>query len=107
MKILSSLTGGLLALALASAAHAQTTMRITGSTAFRSNAINAVINIYDAGTVTYAYIDNAGGTATVNSATWAIFKGNVGGVSTTVKAHWTGSEGGMQTVAGAPTFTVS
>ena len=107
MKLLTSLTSSLLALALASAAHAQTEMRVTGSTAFRSSAHTAMTNIFDPGTVTYAYLDNSGGTGTLSNTSAAIFKGTISGVSTTIKSHWTGSEGGIQTVAGAPTFTVS
>src|SRR5262245_36819910 len=106
MKTLSSIIGSMLALALVSAVHADTT-RITGSTAFRGNTHTAITNIFDPGTVTYAYIDNSGGTATLTSSSAAIFNGTVNGVATTIKTHWTGSEGGIQTVAGAPVFNVT
>lgn len=106
MKILSSILGSLLAMALVSAVHADT-MRVTGSTAFRGNTHTAVTNIFDPGTVTYAYLDNSSGTGTLTSSSAAIFKGTVNGVATTIKTHWTGSEGGIQTVAGSPVFTVT
>ncbi len=107
MKLLKLMTGSILALALVGAAQAQTTMRITGSTAFRSNTHTAIQNIFDAGTLTFAYLDNANGTATISNTSAAIFKGNIGGVATTIKSHWSGSEGGIQTVAGSPNFTVT
>jgi hypothetical protein len=100
------LTGGLLTLALVSAVHADTT-RITGSTAFRGASSTAITNIFDAGTVQYAYIDNSSGNATLTTSSAAYFTGTVNGVATTIKTHWTGSEGGIQTVAGAPAFTVT
>src|SRR5262249_20674306 len=106
MKPLKSLTGALLALALASAVHADTT-RLTGSTAFRGATHTAITNIFDAGTLTYAYLDNASGTGTLTSASAAIFKGNINGVASTIKTHWSGSEAGIQTVAGSPNFTVT
>src|ERR1700748_3547620 len=107
MKPLRLITGSILALALAGAVQAQTEMRLTGSTAFRSNTHTAIQNIFDAGTVTFAYIDNAAGTATISNTSAAIFKGNIRGVATTIKTHWSGSEAGIQTVAGSPNFTVS
>src|SRR5262245_29004831 len=106
MKLIKLLTGSILALAVAATAQAAT-MRLTGSTAFRSNTHTALQNIFDAGTCTFAYLDNSGGTATISNSSAAIFKGNVNGVPTTIKSHWSGSEGGMQTVAGAPNFTVT
>lgn len=105
MKLFKTITGGLLGLALVSSVQADTT-RITGSTAFRSNASTAIQNIFDAGTLTFAYLDNTSGTGTISNSSAAIFKGNVGGVATTIKTHWSGSEGGIQTVAG-PSFTVT
>ncbi|HEY2712933.1 MAG TPA: hypothetical protein VGI60_10490 [Chthoniobacterales bacterium] len=107
MKLLKLMTGSILVLALVGTAQAATTMRLTGSTAFRSNTHTAIQNIFDAGTVTFAYLDNAGGTATISNTSAAIFKGNIAGVATTIKTHWSGSEAGIQTVAGSPNFTVS
>jgi hypothetical protein len=95
MKLLRLITGSILALTLVGAAQAQTTMRLTGSTAFRSNTHTAIQNIFDAGTVTFAYLDNAAGTATISNTSAAIFKGNIAGVATTIKTHWSGSEAGI------------
>lgn len=106
MKLSKLIAGSILVLAVAGSAQAAT-MRITGSTAFRSNTSTAIQNIFDAGTCTFAYLDNSSGTATISNSSAAIFKGNVNGVATTIKSHWTGSEGGMQTVAGSPNFTVT
>jgi hypothetical protein len=106
MKSLKLITGALLVLALVSAVRAETT-RITGSTAFRGATHTGITNIFDAGTLTYAYLDNASGTGTLTSSGAAIFKGNVNGVATTIKTHWSGSEAGIQTVAGSPNFTVT
>jgi hypothetical protein len=106
MKLLKPITGVFLALALISAVQADTT-RITGSTAFRSSSHTAIQNIFDAGTLTFAYLDNSSGTGTISNSSAAIFKGNVDGVPTTIKTHWTGSEGGVQTVAGSPVYTVT
>lgn len=101
MKKLSSLIVGVLALISATTLQAQTKIYITGSTAFRSattNAIDAVLS----GTVTKAS-DNATFTS-ANAVTWT--GGNIGGTPVTIKASWSGSGAGIQTVAGAPTFTV-
>jgi hypothetical protein len=107
MKIIQSLAGVVTALALVSAAQAATTMRLTGSTAFRANTHTGIQNIFDAGTLTFAYLDNASGTGTISNSSAAIFKGNIAGVATTIKTHWSGSEAGIQTVAGSPDFTVT
>jgi hypothetical protein len=106
MKLLKLMTGSILALALAGSVQAAT-VRVTGSTAFRGNTHTAITNIFDAGTLTYAYLDNAGGTGDLSHASAGMFSGKVNGVTTTIKTHWTGSEGGIQTVAGSPNFTVT
>lgn len=95
MKTLKTLIAGFVALACVSIAQGQTTLRLTGSTAFRANALTAVTHIYDAG-FSYAYT----GTSFTGS-NQAIFVGTIGGVPTKIKTTWTGSEGGMQTVAGS------
>jgi hypothetical protein len=107
MKLLKLMTGSILALALAGSLQAATTVRVTGSTAFRGNTHTAITNIFDAGTLTYAYLDNTSGTGDLSHASVAMFSGKIAGVTTTIKTHWTGSEGGIQTVAGAPNFTVT
>ena len=85
----------LVAVACASVAQAQTTVRITGSTAYRTQTHNAIRNIYDAG-FTYGYTG-----ASFGGASQAIFHGTVGGQTVHIKTTWSGSEGGIQTVAGS------
>jgi len=97
MKLLKTITAGFLVWVLANSAHATT--YITGSTAFRSNTHTAITKIFDAGTLQYAYLDNASGTGTLGNTSAAIFEGTVGGTATTIKTHWSGSEGGIQTVS--------
>jgi hypothetical protein len=94
MKTLKTLMAGFLALACVSIAQAQTNVRLTGSTAFRGNTHAAITHIMDAG-FTYGYTG-----ATLSGAGQAIFKGTIGGQAVTIKTDWTGSEGGIQTVAG-------
>ena len=105
MKTTKLLTGALLALALLSTAQAGVT-RITGSTAFRANTTDAILAEFDnTPQVTYAYVNNAAGTATVGKSVAAIFKGNIGGAPQVIKTHFTGSEGGIQTTAGSRIVT--
>lgn len=86
---------GFVAVACVSIAQAQTTVRFTGSTALRANTLTAIRNIYDPG-FTYGYTG-----ASFPGSSQAIFLGTIGGQSTTIKTSWSGSEGGMQTVAGS------
>lgn len=93
MKLSKFATTALFACSLASMAHAQTVVRIVGSTAFRGSAHNAILHIFDSAP-SYAYDKTSlGGAAN------AIFSGNIGGNPVIIKTHWTGSEGGIQTVA--------
>jgi hypothetical protein len=93
MKILKTLAIGLLAMGCVSIAQAQTTLRLTGSTAYRGNVHTAITHIYDAG-FTYGYVGTS-----LGGAVQAIFSGNIGGQPVVIKTFWTGSEGGIQTVA--------
>lgn len=94
MKTLKTILAGLLTLACVSFAQAQTTVRITGSTAYRGAVYNAITHSYTAG-YTYAYTGTS-----LSGAQQAIFVGTVGGQQVTTKTDFTGSEGGIQTVAG-------
>lgn len=85
----------LVAVACASVAQAQTTVRITGSTAYRGNTHNAIRNIYDPG-VQFGFTG-----ASFTGAAQAYFSGNIGGSPVIIKTSWSGSEGGIQTVAGS------
>src|SRR4249919_2553174 len=95
MKTLKISMAALVAVACASVAQAQTTVRITGSTAYRTQTHNAIRNIYDAG-FTYGYTG-----ASFGGAQQAIFHGTIGGQTVHIKTAWSGAEGGMQTVAGS------
>ncbi len=94
MKAIKTLLAAMLALGLVSATQAQTEVLVTGSTAFRANTLTAILNIMAPG-FTYGYV----GTSYTGS-TYAIIKGNVGANPVIIKTHFTGSEGGNQTVAG-------
>ena len=83
----------LVAIAYAGVTHAQTTVRITGSTAYRANTHNAILHIYDPG-VAYCY----SGTSFSGSGQ-ALFNGTIDGNPVTIKTSWTESERGIQTVA--------
>ncbi len=93
MKLLKQLlTAGALCLALATAADAQTVVRLTGSTAFRGATHTALTKIITG--LNYGY---TGGT--LSGASQAIFTGSVGGNPVIVKTSWSGSVGGIQTVS--------
>jgi hypothetical protein len=100
MKLLKLMTYGLVGLALLSSAGAADKLYLTGSTAFRSATHTAIKNIFDGGTLQFAFIDNAAGNATESNSSAAIYTGNVGGVAKIIKTHWSGSEAGIQVVAG-------
>jgi hypothetical protein len=95
MKLLKTILASCLAFALISAASAQTTIRITGSTAFRAAVYQAIQNILAPG-----YVYGYSGT-TLSKASQAIFTGNtsVGSISVIIKTSFSGSVGGISTVA--------
>jgi hypothetical protein len=96
----------ILALAITSSTFAQTRIYITGSTAFRAVTVNGVGAILS-GTVGIAYDGLTPGVTSAtnaNAVTWT--GGTIGGQAVTIKASWSGSASGIQTVAGAPNFLV-
>lgn len=95
MKTLTTLIVTLAGVMCVSVAQAQTTVRFTGSTAFRLNTHNAILHVYDPG-VTYGYTGTS-----FTGAQQAIFHGTIGGQTVHIKTAWSGAEGGMQTVAGS------
>jgi hypothetical protein len=106
MKINKHIFTFLVAAMTATSSFAQTKIYITGSTAFRGAAVPA-ISATLAGTVSIAYDGNSSGVTSQNNAnavTWT--GGNIGGTAVTIKASWSGSAAGIQTVAGAPDFNV-
>ncbi|RYD49413.1 MAG: hypothetical protein EOP85_01675 [Verrucomicrobiaceae bacterium] len=95
MKLKSMLVLGVLA-ATGSLAHSQTVYNITGATAFRAAANQAIIALLGGNGVTeYAYT----GTAGINGTSRAIFRGNIGGSPVIVRASWSGSTQGILDVA--------
>ena len=96
MKLLKTIVASCLALTLISAASAQTTIRITGSTAYRAAVYQAIQNILAPGYV-YGYTGNSG----VSKASQAIFTGNTstGGIAVIIKTSFSGSVGGISTLA--------
>ncbi len=94
MKTSKILAAGILAgAALISTASAQTKIYITGSSAFRSVA-NAQISALITGETV---VSTNGTLGSANAVMW--IGGNIGGTAVTVKAAWTGSAAGIQSVA--------
>ena len=105
MKTFKSLTLGAIALFCVATVNAQTEVYITGSTAFRSAATVAIRNIFDAApAVQVAFSNNS---TTPTGANQVIYVGNIGAAPYIIHTSWSGSEAGIQTVAGAPTFNVN
>jgi len=99
MNKIKTLTLGVIALFCATALHAQTEVYITGSTAFRSAASNAILHLYDAvPAVQIAFSNNSG---TFQGANQVIYDGNISASHVIVHTSWSGSEAGIQTVADA------
>lgn len=88
-----TLLAGLALFAISTAAHAQTYIRLTGSTAFRANTHSAIRNILASGH-TYAYTGT-----TFSSANQSIFHGTVGGNPVIIKCSWSGSVDGTNTLS--------
>jgi hypothetical protein len=95
MKTLKLITAGLLASAVVSVASASTTIRITGSTAFRKGACDAIEKILNPG-----YVCGASN-ATLNKANQQVFVGTTVGDNNPViiECSWSGSAGGVESLA--------
>jgi hypothetical protein len=95
MKTAKLLMAGALAISAANLADAQTVIRLTGSTAFRAATHAAITNSLQPG-YTFAYSGSS-----IGSASQAIFTGvaKTNGASVIIKTSWSGSVGGIQTVA--------
>src|SRR5258708_8651952 len=96
MNIKELALASVLGLGIASQASAQNFVYLTGSTAFRSIAFQAITNSFDA-IPTIATRD--GSASSGNNANYMVFHGNVGGADTWVACHWTGSEDGVASVS--------
>jgi len=92
MKHLKSCAAAVLALLAADAAFAQTTIRLTGSTAFRSATITAVKSI-----VTVS--DSAYSGTTETSAQYSTYVGTFSGNPVVIQCSWTGSVEGVRDVS--------
>ena len=98
MRALKTLLAGFSLLAFANLADAQTTVRITGSTAFRSATHSAIVGLYT-NNLTYGYIGGS-----LGSAGKAIFKGDIGAnTNVTIKTSWSGSIDGQLAVVSGDT----
>lgn len=99
MKLKSSLVCGALALTICNSYAATRVFDITGATAFRASANNAIISILGgAGTTEYAFT----GTSGIAGTNRAIFKGTMAafpGDEIIVRASWSGSTQGIKDVA--------
>jgi len=91
MKLNSLLIASAVALASASLVKADVTINITGATAFRSAASNAIKNSFTS--VNYAYNGSS-----FTGATYQILKGSFPGVTgnTTIRTNWSGSVEGIR-----------
>ncbi|BCU75307.1 hypothetical protein llg_00220 [Luteolibacter sp. LG18] len=78
---------------LVSSASAQTVVRLTGSTAFRSSVHQAILDLMPDEIYSYT------GTAGLGSASQAIFKGTIAGNVVIIKTSWSGSAAGIRDVA--------
>jgi hypothetical protein len=101
MKLHTFLLGSAASLALLAPISAETEVRITGSTAFRSAANNAIIDALGGSGVTeYAYVG-----ASLSGASKAIFTGSVGGETYTIYTNFSGSTSGISQIADQTTTT--
>src|SRR5277367_4327333 len=103
MKATRILLAGLLALSTAGVTDAQTTIHITGSTAFRAAVHTAITNMLEPG-----FVFGYSGTS-FTGASQAIFTGTAitNGIPVVIKTSWSGSLAGIETVSQAVPSTVS
>src|SRR5665213_930809 len=94
MKPPKILIAGLLALSTLGVTQAQTTIHITGSTAFRNAAVAGITNILKPG-FSYGYVG-----ASFSGANQQIFVGIAvtNSIPVVIKTSWSGAAGGVQTV---------
>lgn len=94
LKTIKLTLASLLAIAFTNLASAQTTIHITGSTAFRAAVYQSIQNILAPG-----YVYGYSGT-TLSKASQAIFTGNTtGGAAVIIKTSFSGSVGGISVLA--------
>jgi len=91
MKTPKFLIAAFVAAGLAGSANAQTVINITGATAFRQAAHQAILSSLTS--VTYGYTST-----NINNASSAIFKGTLGNAPVTVRTTWSGSVAGVRAI---------
>lgn len=92
MKIKKSVLLAAILLAAASSGNAQTVIDITGSTAGRSAVHNAILTVLSNRT----FVFNG---STINTASKALFKGDISGTPVIIRTSWSGSAAGVRDVA--------
>jgi predicted small secreted protein len=95
MKKSPLLCAALVAASTLASANAQTVINITGATAFRQAAHQAILDSFDAGSVTYGYQST-----NVGNAGRAMFKGtiNSGADQVVVRTSWSGAVAGVRAI---------
>jgi hypothetical protein len=93
MKKTKLLTAGMLAMLALNVASAQTEIRLTGSTAFRKATVNSIQHVLTAG---YVWGSTTGSGIGANQ---QVFVGTVGSTQVIIKCSWSGSAGGIQSLA--------
>lgn len=91
------------ALATSSAFAADVTIRMTGSTAFRSSTMTGIRNLFAGASDLRIVATNA----SLTSANQASFKGTIGGKVVLVQCSWSGAMEGVRVVASATPVNVS
>jgi hypothetical protein len=97
MKIDRSILVAALGLASVSVASATQYVYITGSTAARDAVYNTFINGQGGFDATPEFVGY--GSSTAGNCSWMAFSNTIAGIPTIVKAHWSGSEAGIQDVS--------
>ncbi len=101
MNTKSIVLAGAIGLSVVNLASAVNYVYMTGSTAARTQVYNTLNDpgvVFDAAPTIVAQ-----GNATASKCTYMNFSGNIGGVATTVKCDWSGSEAGIADLAGSGT----
>lgn len=98
MKYIKSCAAALLALAAVQAASAQTTIRVTGSTAFRSATIAGIKSLLGSTYDEVYQVSSSSTTGSTNS-NYTTFVGTYSGNSVIIQCAWTGSAEGIRDVA--------
>ena len=104
MNTKSIILAGVIGLGCAGLADAATQyVYVSGSTAGRNAFYNAITDgttVFDATPTVVAQ-----GSSDPSKATYHLWHGTIGGADTIVKAHWSGSEGGITDISGSGTQT--